>query len=151
MIFQPPEEMPVVGDRLSSAFDPRRAKLPKAPDVRLRDTDLGDVPALEVTIAWRRTRGTILWLHGGAFVARSARAAPWARRTWPAPYGRGCCPSTIAWTGASGTARRQSNVTQRGCPQCLPWPRVMSAAPTKKYSNLAGPTATGWNPGYRWT
>lgn len=44
---------------------------PIAPDVRLRETDLG----LEVTITGTRPRGTVLWVHGGAFVAGSARTA----------------------------------------------------------------------------
>ena len=51
------------------------AARPLAPDVRLRDTELGGVPALEVTISGRATRGTIIWLHGGAFVAGSPRTA----------------------------------------------------------------------------
>src|SRR4051812_38928847 len=49
------------------------AARPVAGDVRLRDTELGGVPALEVTVEGAPPRGTVLWIHGGAFVAGSPR------------------------------------------------------------------------------
>jgi acetyl esterase/lipase len=44
-----------------------------ADDVRLRDTALGAIPTLEVTIERTRPSGVMLWIHGGAFVAGSPR------------------------------------------------------------------------------
>jgi monoterpene epsilon-lactone hydrolase len=62
-------------ERQRAFFTDVMAARPVPDDVRLRDTELGGIPALEVTIQQTRPRGTTLWLHGGAFVAGSPRNA----------------------------------------------------------------------------
>ncbi|MCU1422857.1 MAG: alpha/beta hydrolase [Microbacteriaceae bacterium] len=51
------------------------ANRPVPEDVRLRDTEAGGIPALEVVIDGHSPRGTLFWIHGGAFVAGSPRTA----------------------------------------------------------------------------
>jgi len=51
------------------------AARPLAADVQLRDTALGRIAALEVLAGDAPQRGTMLWIHGGAFVAGSPRSA----------------------------------------------------------------------------
>jgi acetyl esterase/lipase len=42
-------------------------------DVRTADTELGGIPALEVTIDGIASEGTAFWIHGGGYVAGSPR------------------------------------------------------------------------------
>ncbi|WP_067676716.1 alpha/beta hydrolase [Nocardia miyunensis] len=60
-------------DRQRRFFTEVMAFRPIADDVRLRDTALGAIPTLEVTIEGTRPSGVMLWIHGGAFVAGSPR------------------------------------------------------------------------------
>jgi acetyl esterase/lipase len=62
-------------DRQRRFFSDVVAARPLATDVRLRDTALGRVAALEVLAGDAPPRGTMLWIHGGAFVAGSPRDA----------------------------------------------------------------------------
>jgi epsilon-lactone hydrolase len=48
---------------------------PLPDDARLTETALGGIPALEILVADRPPRGTMLWLHGGGYVAGSPRTA----------------------------------------------------------------------------
>lgn len=47
--------------------------VPIPTDVRTAETDLGGIPALEVTIDGIEPEGTALWIHGGGYVAGSPR------------------------------------------------------------------------------
>ncbi|MEV6931872.1 alpha/beta hydrolase [Dactylosporangium sp. NPDC051485] len=69
------QKMTELIDRQRRFFAEVMASRPVADDVRLRDTTLGGIPALEVTIEGTRPRGAALWIHGGAFVAGSPRNA----------------------------------------------------------------------------
>lgn len=69
------QKMTELIDRQRRFFTEVMASRPVAGDALLRDTALGAIPALEVTIAGIRPRGTTMWIHGGSFVAGSPRTA----------------------------------------------------------------------------
>jgi epsilon-lactone hydrolase len=56
-------------------FDDVMGARPVAGDVRMSRTELGGIAALQVTIDGLEARGTMLWFHGGGYVAASARTA----------------------------------------------------------------------------
>lgn len=56
-------------------FDRVLGARPVPNDVRLRPTDLGGVPALEITSTRAAPEVPMLWLHGGCYVAGSPRTA----------------------------------------------------------------------------
>jgi epsilon-lactone hydrolase len=56
-------------------FSEVMAARPLDADVQVRDTSLGSVPALEISAGEPPASGTVLWMHGGAFVAGSPRSA----------------------------------------------------------------------------
>lgn len=64
---------PVAGQR--RFFSEVLGTRPLAADVRLRDTTLGPIPALHVQAGDATPSGTMLWIHGGAFVAGTPRNA----------------------------------------------------------------------------
>lgn len=73
MTTEDTQKMTELVERQRRFFTEVMASRPVAHDVELRDTELGGIPALEVTITGTRPRGTTLWIHGGAFVAGSPR------------------------------------------------------------------------------
>jgi epsilon-lactone hydrolase len=56
-------------------FDDVMGARPVGGDVRMTQTELGGIAALQVTIDGLEPRGTMLWFHGGGYVAASARTA----------------------------------------------------------------------------
>jgi epsilon-lactone hydrolase len=56
-------------------FDEVMGSLPVAADVRMSSIELGGTAALEVTINGPEPHGTMLWFHGGGYVAASPRTA----------------------------------------------------------------------------
>ena len=56
-------------------FDDVMGSRPVADDVRMIPTELGAITALLVTIDGPMPLGTMLWFHGGGYVAASARTA----------------------------------------------------------------------------
>ncbi|MBT2498853.1 alpha/beta hydrolase fold domain-containing protein [Agromyces sp. ISL-38] len=56
-------------------FDRVLGARPVPSDIRLRPTDLGGVPALEITSTRAAPQVPMLWLHGGGYVAGSPRSA----------------------------------------------------------------------------
>ena len=56
-------------------FDDVMGARPVAGDVRMIPTELGAITALQVTIEGLVPLGTMLWFHGGGYVAASARTA----------------------------------------------------------------------------
>ena len=94
---------------------------PYPADVAAAEVTLGGVPAIELTVTGHPADPTVLYFHGGGYVAGSARtgtylAAELARRAAAAP-----CP----WT----TGSPRSTPTRPRCRTA--WP------PTPRYSNPA--------------